>query len=94
MNGIYDVCIIDAGPSGMIMAVIQTWLRVLKIVVLEKKSAQTIKLSITGKSRCTIANGAQVKEFLDSFYKVNFYIYLFICFQVLIPFHFLRNNVK
>ncbi|MDR1522950.1 MAG: NAD(P)/FAD-dependent oxidoreductase [Endomicrobium sp.] len=71
INEIYDVCIIGAGPSGM-MAAIQAGQRGLNIIVLEKKSSPGIKLSISGKGRCNITNSASVREFVELFYNGKF----------------------
>ncbi|MDR1244328.1 MAG: NAD(P)/FAD-dependent oxidoreductase [Endomicrobium sp.] len=71
MKEIYDVCIIGAGPSGM-MAAIQAGQKSLNVIVLEKKSRPGLKLSITGKGRCNITNSASIKEFVDLFYNGKF----------------------
>jgi predicted flavoprotein YhiN len=48
----------------------------IKVVVFEKKLAQhSYKTLITGKGRCSIANSAPVKEFLDSFYFIFSYVF-------------------
>ena len=64
----YDVVIVGAGPAGLI-AGIESYKSLRKIVILEKMPRPALKLRISGKGRCNITNDASLEEFLSHFGK-------------------------
>lgn len=59
------VCVIGAGPAGIIAASIAAS-RGLDVTLLEKNNKIGRKLFITGKGRCNITNGVYIDEFFDN----------------------------
>ncbi len=64
-NKTYDVCVIGAGPAG-IMAAISALKNGKSVAVLERNERPGKKLLITGKGRCNITNNADILEFIEN----------------------------
>lgn len=64
----YDLVVVGAGPAGL-MAAIECNQPVGKVLVLEKMHQPALKLKLSGKGRCNITNGADLKDFITHFGK-------------------------
>ncbi len=64
----YNVCVIGAGPAGM-MAAIRAGKITGGVVLLERNASLGRKLGLTGKGRCNITNAAPLDVFLKAFGK-------------------------
>jgi predicted Rossmann fold flavoprotein len=62
----FNVCIIGAGPAGMIAAV-RAGEITRSVALLERNASVGRKLGLTGKGRCNITNDAPVDHFLKAF---------------------------
>ena len=62
----FDVCIIGAGPAGL-MAAITAGNAGAKCVVLEKNSTAGRKLLCTGRGRCNVTHEGQVRELISDY---------------------------
>lgn len=63
-----NVCIIGAGPAGMIAA-IRAGAVTRSVALLERNASVGRKLGLTGKGRCNITNAGSIDDFLKAFGK-------------------------
>lgn len=64
----YDLVIIGAGAAGL-MAAIESYKPLKRILIIEKMQKPALKLRITGKGRCNITNEAGLTDFIKHFGK-------------------------
>ncbi len=81
-DNIYDVCVVGAGPAGLMAAGTAAQLGA-KVVLIEKNSKPGRKLLLTGNGRCNLTNAKfNIKELADNYTNGSF---LFHCFSVFGP---------
>ena len=65
MNKDVRVCIIGAGPAGL-MCAYQASLKGHEVKIIEKNEKAGKKIYITGKGRCNVTNYKDISEFFDN----------------------------
>ncbi|WP_342747445.1 NAD(P)/FAD-dependent oxidoreductase [Ezakiella peruensis] len=70
---IYDLIVIGAGASGLLVASMVSENQ--KILIIEKNEKPGKKLKITGKGRCNITNSRPINEFFDEVFSNNKFLF-------------------
>lgn len=70
---IYDLIVIGAGASGLLVASMVSENQ--KILIIEKNEKPGKKLKITGKGRCNITNSRPINEFFDEVFSHNKFLF-------------------
>ena len=70
---IYDLIVIGAGASGLLVASMVSENQ--KVLIIEKNEKPGKKLKITGKGRCNITNSRPINEFFDEVFSNNKFLF-------------------